>query len=139
LDSSTSMLYRSHTNNKYQHHIHSADQLNPKKNGLYASSRLYGIRGGFIADTISSSFDFNVVSKLSAYILSSPTNLFNSLLASLACLTFLLRFIDSRASASSSQSSDDQVVKPAGVKSLQFRFLSVFWLMRMAGMIDYEC
>jgi len=124
LDSKLPLLHHSHSSGYPFYHHHSYNHK------LHTSSRLYDIRGGFVADTLSS-FNLNVLSKASNYVLLNPTNLFNALLASLACLTLLLKYVDSK--STTSQSMDTQLVKPAGVKSLQFRFLMVFWLMRMAG------
>ena len=131
LDSKSQLLHHSHgTGYPFHHHHHHHHRS--CNNKLQSSSRLYDIRGGFVADTLSS-FNLNVLSKASNYILLNPTNLFNALLASLACLTLLLKYVDS--TSTTSQSMDTQLIKPAGVKSLQFRFLMVFWLMRMAGTV----
>jgi len=127
LDSKSLILHLTHfTGTGYTlFHHHSYN------NKVHVSSRLCDIRGGFVAADSLTSSHLNILSKASEYILSNPTNLFNSLLASLVCLTLLLKYVDNK--SISSRSVDAKIVKPAEVKSLQFRFLMVFWLMRMAG------
>jgi hypothetical protein len=81
------------------------------------------IRGGFLSP---------VVSKAQDYLSQSPSSLFNGLFAGLAAITLASKVL--LAVKKDDGSAGDKDVKPAGVKSLQARFLIVFWLMRMAGM-----
>lgn len=81
-------------------------------------------RGGDIAACIAS--------KLAAAN-KNPSNLFNTALISLALSTALFKIIQK------SQPSDSSIVKkekPATVKSLQVRFLVVFWLLRCADWLQ---
>eukprot|EP01040_Poterioochromonas_malhamensis_P008711 gene8711-9430_t len=70
---------------------------------------------------------------------SNPTYFFNTWLAGLSSLTLLWKFLDSRQKddTSSNKSDSNQVEsKPSEVKSLQSRFLIVFWLLRMADWLQ---
>ena len=81
------------------------------------------LRGGFIP----------------AAAISSPQILFQSLFAGLASLTLsskVLSAYTSRKVAATSSSTPAGDVKPEGVKSLQWRFLIVFWLMRLADWLQ---
>ena len=65
---------------------------------------------------------------------SNPTNLFNSNLIGLGLTTALIRILgrqkDDKAKSSAANT------KPASVKSLQIRFLAVFWLLRCADWLQ---
>lgn len=83
-----------------------------------------GIRGG--ADIVSTA-----VSKMTA----SPLSLFNTNLILLGLATASIRMVD-RMKTSSDKSSKSSPPKPAAIKSLQIRFLSVFWLLRCADWLQ---
>jgi len=81
-------------------------------------------RGGDIASC--------VAAKLTA-VTNTPSNLFNTALLTLALSTAVFKVIQK------SQPKDTSIVikeKPATVKSLQFRFLAVFWLLRCADWLQ---
>jgi MFS family permease len=78
------------------------------------------LRGGAVAQEL--------VAKAGELLLANPTNLFNGLLVGLAATAFVWK--------KSSGGSKDAGEKPAGVRSLQMRFLAVFWLMRMADWLQ---
>lgn len=84
------------------------------------------LRGGSVAETIAS-------------MTSNPTNLFNTNLIILALTTAFIRII-SRVSdstnADAKQKAAEKDVKPAHIKSLQIRFLAVFWLLRCADWLQ---
>lgn len=83
-----------------------------------------GIRGGAgIAST--------VVNKMSA----SPLSLFNTNLILLGLATASIKLVD-RMKTSADSSSKSSPPKPAAIKSLQIRFLSVFWLLRCADWLQ---
>lgn len=69
---------------------------------------------------------------LSVYV-ESPSAVFNGLLLALAAATVVWKV--ALASFDRSQGGEKEA-KPAGVKSLQLRFLAVFWLMRMADWLQ---
>jgi MFS family permease len=82
------------------------------------------LRGGAAADAVANSLSFNPASVLST-LTSTPQALFNSALVGLGLLVVLLKL-------AGRETSDSIQVKPAHVQSLQARFLSVFWLLRMS-------
>lgn len=104
----------------------------PMNKYLRSNTKLYSnildLRGGY---------QCNILSKLNEYALSSPTNLFNSLLVGLIGLTILGRVLDSKSTQKNNSMNQQQIdAKPNNVKSLQFRFLTVFWLIRMADWLQ---
>lgn len=64
--------------------------------------------------------------------LSSPSQLFNVLLCGLAGTAAVWRFLGARGG----DNANSAEAKPSAVKSLQFRFLIVFWLIRMADWLQ---
>jgi hypothetical protein len=67
---------------------------------------------------------------------STPTALYNLLLGGLATTTFIWKLVESRSNNKSNTNEATTSSKPAEVKSLQFRFLAVFWLLRMADWLQ---
>ena len=67
---------------------------------------------------------------------SSPKNLFNSSLLTLAVITAVIKVIQRAAASSLSDSNSSAPAKPASVKALQIRFLAVFWLLRCADWLQ---
>lgn len=65
----------------------------------------------------------------------NPTTLFNTNLMVLAAATALIRVGD-KFLGSKDSSSTEETPKPAAVKSLQIRFLAVFWLLRCADWLQ---
>jgi len=65
---------------------------------------------------------------------SSPTSFFNINLIALALMTAFIRIVDRITSKDSGV--DETSPKPAAIKSLQIRFLSVFWLLRCADWLQ---
>jgi len=65
---------------------------------------------------------------------SNPTSLFNTNLIILALTTTFIKITDRLTSKSSDD--DNATPKPAAIKSLQIRFLSVFWLLRCADWLQ---
>jgi hypothetical protein len=80
------------------------------------------IRGGFLNPA--------TINKARDTLLASPNSLFNGLFAGLAAITVASKVLSIKKDSGDASSKEE---KPAGVKSLQSRFLIVFWLMRMAG------
>jgi len=66
---------------------------------------------------------------------STPNGSFNLALGVLAACTAVLK-ISNKANA---DKDDEKVVKDPKVKSLQMRFLMVFWLLRMADWLQVSC
>jgi len=65
---------------------------------------------------------------------SSPTNFFNANLIGLALITALIKISDRL--TRKDNSSDQDEPKPAAIKTLQIKFLSVFWLLRCADWLQ---
>ena len=76
------------------------------------------------------------LTKTRATLLSSPSNLFNGLFLSLAAVALVSKVAGVQSSKSSESSQNAESEKPAGVKVLQAKFLTVFWLMRMADWLQ---
>ena len=66
----------------------------------------------------------------------SPTNFFNSLFVALMGSILLFKGFEWQLQSSDSSANSAADTKPASVKSLQFRFLSVFWLLRLADWLQ---
>eukprot|EP00981_Chlorochromonas_danica_P013316 scaffold6125_cov262-Ochromonas_danica.AAC.8 len=62
-------------------------------------------------------------------LLATPSTLYNTLLVGLVSTAFLWKIVESRVKGDQRHA---QQVKPPAVKSLQWRFLIVFWLLRLA-------
>jgi len=73
-------------------------------------------------------------SAFASSISSSPTNFFNANLIALALTTALIKIADRL--TSKDKSSDEDEPKPAAIKSLQIKFLAVFWLLRCADWLQ---
>ena len=69
-------------------------------------------------------------------LLSSPANLFNGLFLGLAAVALVSKVAGIQSNKSSTSSQNAEPEKPAGVKVLQAKFLTVFWLMRMADWLQ---
>ena len=65
---------------------------------------------------------------------SSPTYFFNANLVALALTTALIKITDRL--TSKNKSSDEDEPKPAAIKSLQIKFLAVFWLLKCADWLQ---
>lgn len=87
-------------------------------------SAAVAIKGGSIS--VAAKFLEQLPGKLS----SSPDSLFNGVFAGLMTTATAWKFLEYSKSTIDSQDKADE--KPAGVKELQIKFLSVFWLLRMA-------
>lgn len=100
------------------------DQKNTVRNSKTATSMemSLSLRGGSVAALAS--------------INSSPTNFFNANLIGLALTTALIRIVSRLSDGASSKDSAEGSKKPAFVKSLQIRFLAVFWLLRCADWLQ---
>lgn len=83
-------------------------------------------RGGAVAEA-------GLASKL-ASVTETPTSLFNTALVALAVAATVLKVM--QRSSESGESSKAASEKPSSVKSLQIRFLSVFWLLRCADWLQ---
>lgn len=81
------------------------------------------VRGGAISSTI------DIASQA---LTSSPQSLFNGLLVALGSTTVLWKVVG----ALSNRNGKSEEAKPKGVMQLQMKFLSVFWLMRMADWLQ---
>lgn len=68
----------------------------------------------------------------------TPVNLFNTLLLGLGSASLLWKIIEAKRQSGSSTAADNDPnsEKPEAVKSLQARFLIVFWLLRMADWLQ---
>mmetsp|Transcript_9603 Transcript_9603/g.21649 ORF Transcript_9603/g.21649 Transcript_9603/m.21649 type:complete len:628 (-) Transcript_9603:277-2160(-) len=87
-------------------------------------------RGGAIAATAAATS-----SKL-AQLTSTPTGAFNAALAVLAASTAVLKLSNKVNSSGDGKENGEVVKKDPKVKSLQLRFLTVFWLLRMADWLQ---
>ncbi len=89
-------------------------------------SLLSGLRGG----STTSSTLINTMT-------STPLNLFNTNLIALGLTTAIIRIMERiNAPKKTTSTSSSSTTKPASVKSLQIRFLSVFWLLRCADWLQ---
>lgn len=88
------------------------------------TQNLLTLRGGFQADL---SIDL-----LKNHLVANPSNLFNGLLLLLLSGTAVLKGIEKFGSTATASNAE----KPEGVKDLQTRFLTVFWLLRMADWLQ---
>ena len=101
-----------------------------------AMGAVRAIRGG--ASLSSSSSIGSAASSAVAGLTSTPSTLFRSALIGLGASVFALKILPSRSEDGGEKSGngddgDGEVpVKPAAVKSLQARFLAVFWILRCA-------
>jgi hypothetical protein len=105
--------------------------LRHASNAVSSLSNLNTLRGGSLSlDALSA--------RLSTYAKTTPTNFFNALFIALGGFIMLFKLIDrhliSKDEGTSSGSSKD--AKPEAMKSLQLRFLGVFWLLRMADWLQ---
>ena len=86
------------------------------------------LRGGFtMTATVSNTLN---------YIKCSPTSMFNGLFVALLGLTAVLKGVDKLAQSKDKDGSTGMKMKPESVKDLQRRFLTVFWLVRMADWLQ---
>lgn len=97
--------------------LKSFDNDEPPRNLHHLCSKLCKIRGGYS------------YSKTSALFLTNPANLYNFLLLTLSVATIIWKLF-------TSNWWDGAIVRPVKVKSLQRKFLLVFWLMRMADWLQ---
>lgn len=94
--------------------------------------RLVSISGGATALAPSQTTAlFDLANKLKSVLLTSPNNLFNGMFISLLSVALLWKGIEI-----TNNKNDSSIVKPPKVKSLQLRFLIVFWLMRMSDWLQ---
>ena len=91
---------------------------------LKASSLL--VRGGYISP---------IIAKAKSTLMQSPSSLFNGLFLSLATVALVSKLAATNF-GKAANSDGDAEAKPAGVKTLQAKFLVVFWLMRMADWLQ---
>jgi MFS transporter, MFS domain-containing protein family, molybdate-anion transporter len=85
------------------------------------------LRGGYISP---------LIAKAKSSLLQSPANLFNGLFLSLASIALISKVAAVQLGNSKKSADNVESVKPAGVKTLQAKFLVVFWLMRMADWLQ---
>lgn len=85
------------------------------------------LRGGYISP---------LLVKAKASLLQSPANLFNGLFLSLASIALVSKIAAVQLGNSKKSADSVESAKPAGVKTLQAKFLVVFWLMRMADWLQ---
>ena len=98
-------------------------------NSNVAAGRLpiLSLRGGSLAGT--------TLQSIPKLLTSTPDNFFNAIFASLFGSALVWKVADAAKKGKDGSKSE---VKPAGVKDLQAKFLSVFWLIRMAGNDNYR-
>ena len=99
------------------------------------------LRGGAAAASREAFFDSSVGQLLSTtFSTSSPSGLFNAALAALALTTVGIKtaakLSDDAGSKSADGSSKKKEEKPKEIKSLQIKFLSVFWLLRLSDWLQ---
>jgi MFS transporter, MFS domain-containing protein family, molybdate-anion transporter len=85
------------------------------------------LRGGYITP---------LLAKAKSSLLQSPANLFNGLFLSLASIALVSKVAAVQFGNSKKSADNVESVKPDGVKTLQAKFLVVFWLMRMADWLQ---
>lgn len=101
------------------------------------SSPLFALRGGALATTAASSFDaVSFIKSASSAVTASPTSFFNAIFLGLMASVVAIK---SPGITKLFQPKSDSAAtngKPEAVKSLQIRFLTVFWLLRMADWLQ---
>lgn len=105
----------------------SSSSSTAQQNGLHMS--LLGFRGGAMTASAAAT------SKL-ASLTETPSALFNTALISLAFVTTVFKVLQRTPSSSDNSTQGIENKKPASVKSLQTRFLTVFWLLRCADWLQ---
>lgn len=105
----------------------SSSSSTAQQNGLHMS--LLGFRGGAMTASAAAT------SKL-ASLTETPSALFNTALISLAFVTTVFKVLQRTPSSSDDSTQGIENKKPASVKSLQTRFLTVFWLLRCADWLQ---
>jgi hypothetical protein len=94
------------------------------------------IRGGSIDLATTPSHSIELLRRLTASLVISPTSLYNTLLIALAGITCLWKANEARKDYQINKTNEFMETKSPEVKSLQVRFLIVFWLMRMADWLQ---
>jgi hypothetical protein len=116
-----------HVNSMFTHH-HTANTATTattaNTNSNTAMQMSLALRGGSAA------------SSALATMTSSPTNLFNTNLVILALTTAFIRVASKFTQSEEDKNQQAKSTKPQSVKSLQIRFLSVFWLLRCADWLQ---
>ena len=103
------------------------------KSGKQHNSDLNHVTG-FKMINLRGGFDSNHLIKLSNYINSNPSSYFNGIFTSLFSVVAICKIIQAKTSLGKDVNSSEK--KPSEVLKLQINFLSVFWLLRMAGKAD---
>ena len=131
-------------NKKGLSHLQSSHHRNMKTNGKNKSNtNIHESRKSMNSSNTAMQMSLAVRggSTIASTLTSSPTNLFNTNLVVLGLATAIIRIfgnLNSRRNASVDKSSSTTTTstKPASVKSLQIRFLAVFWLLRCADWLQ---
>ena len=126
-------------------HVRSSNMMNPRFSsmaGIQVQQKPH--RSRYVRGTTTSTTTMHmaldlrggkILAPITSTLSSSPTNFFNANLVLLGLTTALIRI-----ATSITQNSDDspkaKETKPAAVKALQIRFLSVFWLLRCADWLQ---
>lgn len=105
--------------------FHSQINVLPDRGITKLQANLNGLqlRGGFVS---------TLATQAKSSLLQSPSSLFNGLFLSLAALALFGKV----ATRSKNSDNSEESAKPEGVKTLQAKFLVVFWLMRMADWLQ---
>ena len=103
------------------------------KSGKQRNSHLNHV-SGFKMINLRGGFDSNHLIKLSNYINSNPSSYFNGIFTSLFSVVAICKIIQAKKNLGKDVNSNEK--KPSEVLKLQLNFLSVFWLLRMAGKAD---
>ena len=104
---------------------HSSKYKNYHHHRQIKTQNVMTLRGGFVP----TDFSIDLVKN---HLVSNPSNLFNGLLVLLLSGTAIIKSIEKFGSTATTTKDD----KPAEVKDLQTRFLTVFWLLRMADWLQ---
>ena len=121
----------------YNHHNNSPKYHYSLRKLYNNENNIVRLRCGSLSSSLLNKDNTNVITKLSASLssLSSTSNgLFNSLFLILSSTAVVWKIIENI--SNKNKDNNNANTKPAAVKNLQWRFLIVFWLMRMADWLQ---
>ena len=116
------------------HRLKSSPSLHPSNSRFFNNFNVQEKQTSRSTSAIQMSLGLRGGSSIASTISSSPTSLFNANLLALALTTAFIKVADRISSKDNGDSEEE--AKPAAIKSLQIRFLSVFWLLRCADWLQ---
>lgn len=142
INANPASLHRFHTRAPLDNNHLNFPNINRHKENVFRKSRpLLSLRGGSSETLNSGIFQKSLVPDFYKFLVQnvrcSPQNLFNILLLILGSLTISWKGYDLINSMKSATKEEENLIeKPQFVKSLQARFLIVFWLLRIADWLQ---